>query len=111
MMSAVITAMRKFIRGRLSPTRKGLGIKCLLRIISLSVITGPRVMLPGRSQKRELRRPLTLTKHSRNRNKNKACPAAAVTIQEDENDDQTSDEEEDDNITAVFSTIFNNNWI
>eukprot|EP00957_Ditylum_brightwellii_P107440 8197461-Ditylum_brightwellii.AAC.1 len=35
--------MRKVIRGRLALTRKSFSIKCLLRIISLSVITGPIV--------------------------------------------------------------------
>eukprot|EP00957_Ditylum_brightwellii_P027680 2092245-Ditylum_brightwellii.AAC.1 len=49
MMSAVIAVMRKVIRGRLAPTRPRFGIKCLLWIISLSVITGPRV---SRSQSR-----------------------------------------------------------
>eukprot|EP00957_Ditylum_brightwellii_P078708 5984290-Ditylum_brightwellii.AAC.1 len=48
---------------------------------------------------------------NRNRNKNKTAPTASVTIQESEDDDQTSDEQEDDNVTAGFSTIFNNNWI
>jgi hypothetical protein len=48
---------------------------------------------------------------NRNRNRNKTTPTAAVTIQEDEDEDQTSDEEEDGNVTAGFSTIFNNNWI
>eukprot|EP00957_Ditylum_brightwellii_P068811 5223491-Ditylum_brightwellii.AAC.1 len=87
MMSTAIAAMRKVIKERLAPTRNSFGIKCLLRIFSLSVITGlrvassqscivlfarlgimtmievtlPRVMPPGRSQKRELRKSLMLT--------------------------------------------------
>eukprot|EP00957_Ditylum_brightwellii_P044661 3386062-Ditylum_brightwellii.AAC.1 len=119
MMSAVITVMRKIIRGRLALTRKSFGIKCLLRMISLNIITGPRVAssqsrialfarLGIMTIKEDTLARIMLRNRNKNKNKNKTTPTVAVTIQEDEDEDQTSAEEEDDDITAGFSAIFNN---
>eukprot|EP00957_Ditylum_brightwellii_P071430 5430229-Ditylum_brightwellii.AAC.1 len=96
MMSAVITVMRKVIRGILAPTRKSVGIKCFLKRISLSVTTEPRVAssqschlakdhAAWKKSKEGAKKTSGTNKCSRNRNKNRnnTTPTAAVTIQED----------------------------